>query len=51
MGAMYWQLNDIWAAPSWSTIDFDLRWKIGHYFAKRFFSPLIISMARFFSLF
>uniref|UniRef100_A0A183BHT4 beta-mannosidase n=1 Tax=Globodera pallida TaxID=36090 RepID=A0A183BHT4_GLOPA len=32
MCAMYWQLNDVWAAPTWSTLDFDLRWKIGHHF-------------------
>ncbi|KAF7639983.1 Manba-prov protein [Meloidogyne graminicola] len=44
MCAMYWQLNDVWAAPTWSTIDFDLRWKIGHYFVKRSFAPLILSM-------
>ncbi|KAL7078368.1 hypothetical protein ACQ4LE_001961 [Meloidogyne hapla] len=44
MCAMYWQLNDVWAAPTWSTIDFNLRWKIGHYFVKRSFAPLILSM-------
>ncbi|CAK5091886.1 unnamed protein product [Meloidogyne enterolobii] len=44
MCAMYWQLNDVWAAPTWSTIDFNLRWKISHYFVKRSFAPLILSM-------
>uniref|UniRef100_A0A1I8AXH5 beta-mannosidase n=1 Tax=Meloidogyne hapla TaxID=6305 RepID=A0A1I8AXH5_MELHA len=47
MCAMYWQLNDVWAAPTWSTIDFNLRWKIGHYFVKRSFAPLILSMVFF----
>uniref|UniRef100_A0A915ELK1 Beta-mannosidase n=1 Tax=Ditylenchus dipsaci TaxID=166011 RepID=A0A915ELK1_9BILA len=41
---MYWQLNDVWAAPSWSSIDYNLNWKMLHYFAKRFFAPLIVSM-------
>ncbi|KAL3081061.1 hypothetical protein niasHT_037529 [Heterodera trifolii] len=44
MCAMYWQLNDVWAAPTWSTVDFDLRWKVGHHFVRRSFSPLIVSM-------
>nr|CAD2139799.1 unnamed protein product [Meloidogyne enterolobii] len=44
MCAMYWQLNDVWSAPTWSTIDFNLRWKISHYFVKRSFAPLILSM-------
>ncbi|KAI1703379.1 putative beta-mannosidase [Ditylenchus destructor] len=44
MCAMYWQLNDVWAAPSWSSIDFNLNWKMLHYFARRFFAPVIISM-------
>uniref|UniRef100_A0A914W5M2 Beta-mannosidase n=1 Tax=Plectus sambesii TaxID=2011161 RepID=A0A914W5M2_9BILA len=44
MCALYWQLNDIWAAPSWSSIDHGLRWKATHYFARRFFAPLIVSL-------
>jgi beta-mannosidase len=43
MGAIYWQLNDIWPAASWSSIDYYGRWKALHYFAKRFFQPLLIS--------
>jgi beta-mannosidase len=43
MCALYWQLNDIWAAPSWASIDHGLRWKAAHYFARRFFAPLIVS--------
>ncbi|KAF1749353.1 hypothetical protein GCK72_025820 [Caenorhabditis remanei] len=38
MCAMYWQLNDVWAAPTWSSIDFDQNWKMAHYEAKRFFA-------------
>ncbi|XP_076234908.1 beta-mannosidase [Calliopsis andreniformis] len=43
MGALYWQLNDVWQAPSWSSIDFDGRWKMLHYYAKEFFAPIIIT--------
>jgi beta-mannosidase len=43
MGAIYWQLNDIWPVASWASIDYFFRWKALHYFAKRFFSPLLIS--------
>ncbi|XP_063224115.1 beta-mannosidase-like [Bacillus rossius redtenbacheri] len=43
MGAMYWQLNDVWQAPSWSSIEFDGRWKMLHYYAKNFFAPVLLS--------
>ncbi len=43
MGAVYWQLNDIWPGASWSSIDYFGRWKALHYFAKRFFAPVMIS--------
>jgi beta-mannosidase len=43
MGAVYWQLNDIWPVASWASIDYFFRWKALHYYAKRFFQPLTIS--------
>ncbi len=43
MGTLYWQINDLWPAISWSSIDCFGRWKQLHYHAKRFFAPVIIS--------
>jgi len=43
MGAIYWQLNDIWPVASWASIDYFRRWKALHYYAKRFFAPIMIS--------
>lgn len=44
MGAIYWQLNDCWPVASWSSIDYEGRWKALHYHSKRFFSPLLVSI-------
>ncbi len=43
MGAVYWQLNDCWPVISWSSVDYCGRLKALHYYAKRFFQPLMIS--------
>ncbi len=44
MGAMYWQLNDCWPVASWSSIEFNGRWKALHYTARRFFAPTVVSV-------
>ncbi|XP_037098092.1 beta-mannosidase [Syngnathus acus] len=41
MGALYWQLNDIWQAPSWSSIEFGGKWKMLHYLAADFFADVL----------
>lgn len=43
MGAVIWQLNDCWPVASWSSIDYFGRWKALHYYAKRFFAPVLLS--------
>ncbi len=45
MGTVIWQLNDCWPVASWSSIDYCGRWKAMHYYAKRFFAPIMISCA------
>lgn len=43
MGAIVWQLNDIWPVASWASIDYYGRWKALHYAEKKMFAPLMIS--------
>lgn len=44
MGALYWQINDCWPVASWSSIDYFGRWKATHYYAKKFFAPVLMSV-------
>ena len=43
MGSLYWQLNDTWPAASWSSIDYSGRWKALQYYARRFYSDILVS--------
>lgn len=43
-GSLWWQLNDCWGCPSWSSVDYFGKWKPLMYDAKRFFSPVALSV-------
>jgi beta-mannosidase len=40
MGTLYWQLNDCWPAPTWSSIDFYGNWKAMHYKVRALYQPI-----------
>lgn len=42
-GALFWQLNDVWCCPSWSSVDFMGVPKALMYMAKGFFAPVAVS--------
>uniref|UniRef100_A0A182LSD3 beta-mannosidase n=1 Tax=Anopheles culicifacies TaxID=139723 RepID=A0A182LSD3_9DIPT len=39
MGALYWQLNDVWIAPSWSSIEYGGTFKLLHVWLRDIFAP------------
>lgn len=43
-GALFWQLNDVWCCPSWSSVDFMGVPKALMYMATGFFAPLSVSL-------
>ena len=43
MGAVVWQLNDIWPVASWASIDYYGRWKALHYAECKMFAPVLVS--------
>ena len=52
MGTMYWQFNDLWQAPTWSSIEYvssskyntyGYKWKMAHYFIKNAYAKIIMS--------
>ena len=42
LGALVWQLNDIWQGVSWSGIEYSGRWKVMQYGLTNVFSPVMI---------
>jgi beta-mannosidase len=43
LGSLYWQLEDIWQAPSWAGIEYGGRWKVLHYKMRDIYWPVIVS--------
>ncbi|KAI0065586.1 glycoside hydrolase family 2 protein [Artomyces pyxidatus] len=43
LGALVWQLNDIWQGVSWSSIEYSGRWKVLHYVESTIFQPVVIN--------
>jgi beta-mannosidase len=44
MGTLYWQINDCWTGPSWSSIDYFGRWKALHYKVKDMYKNLLVNI-------
>jgi beta-mannosidase len=45
MGTLVWQLNDCWPVQSWAWLDHRMRPKAAWYYARRFYAPLLLSLA------
>lgn len=43
-GSLFWQFNDCWQAPSWSSVDFTGKWKALQYASRHFFEPVCVSV-------
>jgi beta-mannosidase len=41
LGALYWMFEDLWAAPTWASVDVLGRQKVVYYAAKDIFKPVI----------
>lgn len=41
-GTLYWQVNDCWPAPTWSSMDYYGNWKALHYEAKKDFENIAV---------
>ena len=43
-GSLFWQYNDCWQAPSWSSVDYTGKWKALQYASCHFFEPVCVSV-------
>jgi beta-mannosidase len=43
MGILYWQLNDIWQGPSWSSMEYGGQWKPLQSTVKRAYAPVVVT--------
>lgn len=44
MGSLFWQHNDCWPVASWSSRDYFGRWKAQHYFARKAYRDILLSV-------
>ncbi|KAG6009432.1 hypothetical protein E4U21_002347 [Claviceps maximensis] len=44
LGSLYWQLEDIWQAPTWAGIEYSGRWKVLHYVARDVYQNVIVAL-------
>lgn len=42
LGALVWQMNDVWQAPSWAAVEYSGRWKVLNYGMTSIYTPVII---------
>jgi len=41
-GCLYWQLEDVWQAPTWAGIEYEGRWKVLHHVARDIYNNVIV---------
>ncbi|MCP4442960.1 MAG: glycoside hydrolase family 2 protein [Aureispira sp.] len=46
MGTLYWQLNDCWPGPSWSSVDYYGRWKALHYRVRDLYKDVVVLISK-----
>lgn len=44
MGSLIWQLNDVWQASSWGSLDYGGRWRALHHNLQTTFAPTVVSV-------
>ncbi|ORX40210.1 glycoside hydrolase superfamily [Kockovaella imperatae] len=42
LGSLYWQFNDVWVAPTWSSVASNLKAKVMQYAVKDIYKPVIV---------